>query len=155
MNKWNFNFYSKFFWGYFFQLSYLTHVNEIVTDIPIRGAQWFVEFWSARLSAEWWRLFLLCFRLLSQLSEKEREYQELLRNSVQRKQEQIDELRKDSVSEGNAAFYDLACYILQDTSTATITFPRVWVSVCLFYELNIEFGQMKGSYLFYIEVRNI
>ncbi|XP_030605568.1 mitogen-activated protein kinase kinase kinase 5 [Archocentrus centrarchus] len=38
-------------------------------------------------------------RLLSQLSEKEREYQELLRNSVQRKQEQIDELRKESVSE--------------------------------------------------------
>ncbi|XP_029928607.1 mitogen-activated protein kinase kinase kinase 5 [Myripristis murdjan] len=38
-------------------------------------------------------------RLLSQLSEKEREYQELLRNSVQRKQEQIDTLRKAAVTE--------------------------------------------------------
>ncbi|KAM7421278.1 hypothetical protein PAMA_015431 [Pampus argenteus] len=38
-------------------------------------------------------------RLLSQLSEKEREYQELLRNSVQRKQEQIDVLRKAAVTE--------------------------------------------------------
>ncbi|KAM7383136.1 hypothetical protein PAMP_002818 [Pampus punctatissimus] len=38
-------------------------------------------------------------RLLSQLSEKEREYQELLRNSVQRKQEQIDALRKAAVTE--------------------------------------------------------
>lgn len=33
------------------------------------------------------------FRLLSQLNEKEREYQELLRSSVCRKQEQIDALR--------------------------------------------------------------
>ncbi|KAK2844874.1 hypothetical protein Q5P01_011533 [Channa striata] len=33
-------------------------------------------------------------RLLSQLSEKEREFQELLRNSVQSKQEKIDRLRK-------------------------------------------------------------
>ncbi|XP_041797729.1 mitogen-activated protein kinase kinase kinase 5 [Chelmon rostratus] len=37
--------------------------------------------------------------LLSQLNEKEREYQELLRNSVQRKQEQIDALRKAAVTE--------------------------------------------------------
>ncbi|XP_076594261.1 mitogen-activated protein kinase kinase kinase 5 [Chaetodon auriga] len=37
--------------------------------------------------------------LLSQLNEKEREYQELLRNSVQRKQEQIDALRKATVTE--------------------------------------------------------
>ena len=42
----------------------------------------------------------LCFRLLSQLSEKEREYQELLRKSVQRKQEQIDALRKVEDTEG-------------------------------------------------------
>lgn len=42
----------------------------------------------------------LCFRLLSQLNEKEREYQELLRNSVQRKQEQIDALRKAAATEG-------------------------------------------------------
>ncbi|XP_015230026.1 PREDICTED: mitogen-activated protein kinase kinase kinase 5-like [Cyprinodon variegatus] len=33
-------------------------------------------------------------RLLNELSEKEQEYQELLRNSVLKKQEQIDELRK-------------------------------------------------------------
>uniref|UniRef100_A0AAQ6A5I7 mitogen-activated protein kinase kinase kinase n=1 Tax=Amphiprion ocellaris TaxID=80972 RepID=A0AAQ6A5I7_AMPOC len=39
-------------------------------------------------------------RLLSQLSEKEREYQELLRNTVQKKQEQIDALRKAAVTEG-------------------------------------------------------
>ncbi|XP_062278112.1 mitogen-activated protein kinase kinase kinase 5 [Scomber scombrus] len=39
-------------------------------------------------------------RLLSQLSEKEREYQELLRNSVQRKQEQIDALKKAADTDG-------------------------------------------------------
>ncbi|XP_042279025.1 mitogen-activated protein kinase kinase kinase 5 [Thunnus maccoyii] len=38
-------------------------------------------------------------RLLSQLSEKEREYQELLRKSVQRKQEQIDALRNTADTE--------------------------------------------------------
>lgn len=37
--------------------------------------------------------------LLSQLGEKEREYQQLLRNSVQRKQEQIDALRKAADTE--------------------------------------------------------
>ncbi|XP_038566796.1 mitogen-activated protein kinase kinase kinase 5 isoform X1 [Micropterus salmoides] len=36
--------------------------------------------------------------LLSQLNEKEREYQELLRNYVQRKQEQIDSLRNSAVT---------------------------------------------------------
>lgn len=44
----------------------------------------------------------LHFRLLSQLNEKEREYQELLRSSVQRKQEQIDALRKAAATEGKA-----------------------------------------------------
>ena len=44
-----------------------------------------------------WHLF---FRLLTMLNEKEREYQELLRNSVQRKQEQIDELRTTAVTKG-------------------------------------------------------
>lgn len=34
-----------------------------------------------------------CFRLLSQLNEKEREYQELLRSSVCKKQKRIDALR--------------------------------------------------------------
>lgn len=47
----------------------------------------------------------MCFRLLSQLSEKEREYQELLRTSVQRKQEQIDALKKTAVTEGNVFFF--------------------------------------------------
>lgn len=47
------------------------------------------------------RLFVLCFRLLNHLSEKETEYQELLRNSLWRKQQQIDALRKESVNEGN------------------------------------------------------
>ncbi|KAL6109739.1 map3k6 [Pungitius sinensis] len=42
-------------------------------------------------------------RLLSQLNEKEREYQQLLRNSVQRKQEQIDALRRAEVTEGAGA----------------------------------------------------
>lgn len=49
-----------------------------------------------------------CFcvlRLLSQLNEKEREYQELLMNSVQRKQEEIDALRKSAVTEGNFFFF--------------------------------------------------
>lgn len=45
---------------------------------------------------------LICVsRLLSQLNEKEREYQELLRSSVCRKQEQIDALSiAASVTEG-------------------------------------------------------
>uniref|UniRef100_A0A8D3BXA1 mitogen-activated protein kinase kinase kinase n=1 Tax=Scophthalmus maximus TaxID=52904 RepID=A0A8D3BXA1_SCOMX len=47
----------------------------------------------------------LCFRLLGQLSEKETEYQELLKTSVQRKQEQIDALRKTAVTEGNVFFF--------------------------------------------------
>ncbi len=54
---------------------------------------------------------VLCFRLLSQLNEKEREYQELLRNSVQRKQEQIDALRKAAVTEGNTFCNRSVCYI--------------------------------------------
>uniref|UniRef100_A0A665TDC8 mitogen-activated protein kinase kinase kinase n=1 Tax=Echeneis naucrates TaxID=173247 RepID=A0A665TDC8_ECHNA len=49
----------------------------------------------------------LCFRLLSQLSEKEREYQELLRFTIQRKQERIDALRKvTAINEGNFLFLD-------------------------------------------------
>jgi len=43
---------------------------------------------------------VFCFRLLNQLSEKEQEYQELLRNSVERKQEQINALRKTAVDKG-------------------------------------------------------
>uniref|UniRef100_A0A8D3DHN8 mitogen-activated protein kinase kinase kinase n=1 Tax=Scophthalmus maximus TaxID=52904 RepID=A0A8D3DHN8_SCOMX len=45
------------------------------------------------------------FFLISQLSEKETEYQELLKTSVQRKQEQIDALRKTAVTEGNVFFF--------------------------------------------------
>ncbi|KAK5604686.1 hypothetical protein CRENBAI_012894 [Crenichthys baileyi] len=40
-------------------------------------------------------------RLLNELSEKELEYQEVLRNIVQQKQEQIDELRKTFIIEEN------------------------------------------------------
>uniref|UniRef100_A0A8C6WY45 mitogen-activated protein kinase kinase kinase n=1 Tax=Neogobius melanostomus TaxID=47308 RepID=A0A8C6WY45_9GOBI len=40
----------------------------------------------------------LCCRLLRQLSEKEREYQELLRNSLQSKQEQIEALKGSTVN---------------------------------------------------------
>uniref|UniRef100_A0A8C7GKY3 mitogen-activated protein kinase kinase kinase n=1 Tax=Oncorhynchus kisutch TaxID=8019 RepID=A0A8C7GKY3_ONCKI len=40
-------------------------------------------------------------QLLTQLSEKEREYQELLRNSVQRRQDQIDTTRNTSEPTGN------------------------------------------------------
>uniref|UniRef100_UPI003AAD996C mitogen-activated protein kinase kinase kinase 5 n=1 Tax=Centroberyx gerrardi TaxID=166262 RepID=UPI003AAD996C len=53
---------------------------------------------SCPLSDELRDLRLETRRLLSQLSEKEREYQELLRNSVQRKQEQINTLRKTSIT---------------------------------------------------------
>ncbi|KAM9852411.1 mitogen-activated protein kinase kinase kinase 5 [Aulostomus maculatus] len=42
-------------------------------------------------------------RLLSQLNEKEREYQELLRSSVQKKQEQIDALRKSNADGGSVS----------------------------------------------------
>uniref|UniRef100_I3KHA6 mitogen-activated protein kinase kinase kinase n=1 Tax=Oreochromis niloticus TaxID=8128 RepID=I3KHA6_ORENI len=45
----------------------------------------------------------LSAELLNQLSEKETEYHELLRNSLWRKQQQIDALRKESVNEGNVA----------------------------------------------------
>lgn len=44
----------------------------------------------------------LCRRLLSQLNEMEREYQELLKNSVQRKQTQIDALKKADTGAGDA-----------------------------------------------------
>ncbi|KAK7887088.1 hypothetical protein WMY93_026709 [Mugilogobius chulae] len=40
--------------------------------------------------------FLVCGRLLRQLSEKEQEYQDLLRKSLQRKQQQIDALKSTS-----------------------------------------------------------
>uniref|UniRef100_G3PKL0 mitogen-activated protein kinase kinase kinase n=1 Tax=Gasterosteus aculeatus aculeatus TaxID=481459 RepID=G3PKL0_GASAC len=45
-------------------------------------------------------------RSCSALNEKEREYQQLLRNSVQRKQEQIDALRRAEVTEGNLLAHD-------------------------------------------------
>ncbi|XP_054903264.1 mitogen-activated protein kinase kinase kinase 5 [Poeciliopsis prolifica] len=59
-------------------------------------------------------------RLLNELSEKEREYQELLRGSVLKKQEQIDELRKAFIIEGsdlnstersNAETKSLVCWL--------------------------------------------
>uniref|UniRef100_A0AAR2JQL5 mitogen-activated protein kinase kinase kinase n=1 Tax=Pygocentrus nattereri TaxID=42514 RepID=A0AAR2JQL5_PYGNA len=57
---------------------------------------------------------LLCFyfsRLLAQLNEKEKEYQELLRSSMQNKQEEIDALKLKTASEssGNFFFSFLGC----------------------------------------------
>lgn len=56
---------------------------------------------------------LICVsRLLSQLNEKEREYQELLRSSVCRKQEQIDALRTAAAAtEGKMVVKCLDFYI--------------------------------------------
>ncbi|TNN89086.1 Mitogen-activated protein kinase kinase kinase 5 [Liparis tanakae] len=54
---------------------------------------------SCPLSEELIGLRLETSRLLTRLNEKEREYQELLRISVQRKQEQIDALRKAAIAE--------------------------------------------------------
>uniref|UniRef100_A0A4W4EMH6 mitogen-activated protein kinase kinase kinase n=1 Tax=Electrophorus electricus TaxID=8005 RepID=A0A4W4EMH6_ELEEL len=48
-------------------------------------------------------------RLLTQLSEKEKEYQELLRDSVQSKQGQIDSLKERSAPETNGKYYVLLC----------------------------------------------
>ncbi|KAM3615283.1 uncharacterized protein V6R79_026064 [Siganus canaliculatus] len=53
--------------------------------------------------------------LLDQLSEKEREYQELLRSSVQRKQAQIDAMRKAAVTEDGG--YDSQASSNQDGKT--------------------------------------
>ncbi|XP_043973999.1 mitogen-activated protein kinase kinase kinase 5 isoform X1 [Gambusia affinis] len=59
-------------------------------------------------------------RLLNELNEKEREYQELLRSSVLKKQEQIDELRKtfiieesklNSTKRSNAETKSLVCWL--------------------------------------------
>ncbi|KAK9514131.1 hypothetical protein VZT92_027620 [Zoarces viviparus] len=61
------------------------------TDFVVNG--------SCPLSEELRDLRLETSRLLSLLNEKEREYQELLRKSVQRKQELIDALRKDAITE--------------------------------------------------------
>lgn len=78
----------------------------------------------------------LCFRLLSQLNEKEREYQELLRNSVQRKQEQIDALRKAAVTEGNflGFFNHTVCYTCVDSTRNLVLVPGEFDSVCIFWE---------------------
>lgn len=62
-------------------------------------------------AVQWW-LFALCSRLLSQLSEKEREYQELLRNSVQRKQEQIDVLKKAAATTGQSLVISIQMALL-------------------------------------------
>lgn len=74
---------------------------------------------------------VLCFRLLSQLNEKEGEYQELLRNSVQRKQEQIDALRKAAVTEGNVFFNHTVCHIRVDNTKTLVLFCLVGSIVCV------------------------
>lgn len=74
----------------------------------------------------------LLFRLLSQLNEKEREYQELLRDSVQRKQEQIDELRTAQATEGKVSFFliQTVCYINIDSPGTLVVVPGQFDSMC-------------------------
>lgn len=79
--------------------------------------------------------FLLChgvilsFRLLSQLNEKEREYQELLRSSVCRKQEQIDALRTAAAAPKGKIF--------------------VWNTGCVFFLSFMVVLEMKAPLLRY------
>lgn len=70
----------------------------------------------------------LLFRLLSQLNEKEREYQELLRDSVQRKQEQIDELRTAQATEGKGFLFKSRQFV---TSILIAQEPWYWCQVSL------------------------
>ncbi|XP_035528751.1 mitogen-activated protein kinase kinase kinase 5 isoform X2 [Morone saxatilis] len=76
-----------------------TPVNEILpTASPSYPADLMLNI-NCTLSEKLKDLRLETRGLLCQLNEKEREYQELLRNSVQRKQQQIDALRKAAVTE--------------------------------------------------------
>lgn len=59
----------------------------------------------------------LCFRLLSQLSDKEKEYQELLRATLQQKQEHIDSLRNGGVVQSNDLFYKPAVTVVNSRWT--------------------------------------
>ncbi|XP_076008745.1 mitogen-activated protein kinase kinase kinase 5 [Genypterus blacodes] len=76
----------------------MTPINEIPSSIGLPCPLQLTLPTSCSLSQELTDLRLETKRLLSQLSEKEREYQELLRGSVQRKQEQIDVLRNGTVT---------------------------------------------------------
>lgn len=67
--------------------------------------------------------FVSRVRLLNELNEKEREYQELLRSSVLKKQEQIDELRKTFIIEGKTYNYRDQC-IQIDTCNVTLVSKR-------------------------------
>ncbi|XP_071392057.1 mitogen-activated protein kinase kinase kinase 5 [Centroberyx affinis] len=73
-------------------------INEVPATARASSPEDLTLINNCSLSDELRDLRLETRRLLSQLSEKEREYQELLRNSVQRKQEQIDTLRKTSIT---------------------------------------------------------
>ncbi|XP_031145768.1 mitogen-activated protein kinase kinase kinase 5 [Sander lucioperca] len=75
-------------------------------------------------------------RLLSQLNEKEREYQELLMNSVQRKREEIDALRKSAVTEDNPDVKALVCWLESvpvDQDTINKLVSHEFTLDCLFY----------------------
>ncbi|KAA8591771.1 hypothetical protein FQN60_017145, partial [Etheostoma spectabile] len=84
-------------------------------------------------------------RLLSQLIEKEREYQVLLMNSVQKKQEEIDALRKAAVTEvrgvtsqkgSNPDVKALVCWLESvpvDQDTINKLLSHAFTLDCLFY----------------------
>ncbi|XP_056300288.1 mitogen-activated protein kinase kinase kinase 5 isoform X2 [Pseudoliparis swirei] len=76
-----------------------TSISEILPTASPNSPPELVPNSSCPLSEELIGLRLETSRLLTQLNEKEREYQELLRISVQRKQEQIDALRKAAIAE--------------------------------------------------------
>ncbi|XP_056141892.1 mitogen-activated protein kinase kinase kinase 5 isoform X2 [Lampris incognitus] len=84
----------------------LTPTNENVVTAGPGSPPHLPSINSAPLRQELTDLRLETRRLLCQLSEKEREYQELLRNSLQRKQQQIDTLRKAPVTAEDGVFPD-------------------------------------------------
>ncbi|MED6254095.1 hypothetical protein ATANTOWER_015557 [Ataeniobius toweri] len=80
-------------------------------------------------------------RLLNELSEKELEYQEVLRNSVQQKQEQIDELRKtfiikenklNSNKHSNAETKSLVCWL------KSVPVDQDTINKLLFHEFTLD-----------------
>lgn len=84
------------------------------------------------------------FRLLTQLSEKEREYQELLRSSVQRKQEQIDALRKAAVAEGNAVNHTVE---LVDSPLLVIYDKRKYSKLDIFISISTTRSLSNSNYV--------
>lgn len=74
----------------------------------------------------------MAFRLLSQLNEKEREYQELLRSSVCRKQDQIDALRTAAAATAGKI---LNCWSLGDFMVVLdMKAPFNVIFICIVYK---------------------